>query len=699
MIPVLRDKQGNSKIPLAKSKLFWTGLLLKLLIAAFFASGFMEELFAPFGNHYIRNFDDPYTYFIQNGSGNEFPYPPLMLWLFSLPRLILSPLIPISEQFNIADALIYRLPLLLADFAILLVLMRWLKNKTREVLIWYWLSPVLIYINYFHGQLDVIPMALLFSSLYFLFRNKWMLSFLFIGLAIGTKTNMLLVLPFYFIYLLKNSHAGFKTAGISVLTLVSTILIINLPFISSEGMIQMVYNNPVQQQIFDLYYQFNSSLRIYFIPSVYFILTLYYFSFKFVNRDQLILFLAFTFLALTLMIAPMQGWYYWIMPLLVYFIIRQGTRAKQLFVLLSLLYFIYFGLTDNSDYFSAFRFNSDVSINSISNNGNDKALNIAFTLLQTCLALCGLMVYKNGIDSNVQAKFLSQPYLIGIGGDSASGKSTLSNALESVFEKHNTSIIRGDDMHKWERGNENWNVYTHLDPKANKLHEDLEHAKNLKSGRSIQRRNYDHNTGRFTLPKFIKPNKLIIFEGLHSFYLSNQSAVYDLKIFMEPDENLRMWWKVKRDVAKRGYTPEAVLEQLKKREEDSAKYIRTQAAQADILAKYYPIQAVDPLDQATQPSIGLSIKISNDLNLDRMLERLGNCKTLKIEHHYLSEQQEILFTGNISGDEIDMLAGMLIPELEEIGVYNTIWKDDYEGLMQFISVYVIFEKLRSESKN
>ena len=66
-------------------------------------------------------------------------------------------------------------------------------------------------------------------------------------------------------------------------------------------MIQMVYNNPVQQQIFDLYYQFNKTLRIYFIPAIYFILVLYYCTFKFVNRDQLILFLAFTFLTLALL--------------------------------------------------------------------------------------------------------------------------------------------------------------------------------------------------------------------------------------------------------------------------------------------------------------------------------------------------------------------------------------------------------------
>lgn len=699
---ILIDKRGKSKIPLAKSRLFWAGVIIKIGLSALFASGYMRDLFAPFANHYIGSgFDDPYQYFLENGSGNEFPYPPLMLWLFSLPRMILWPILPGAlEQFGMADSILFRIPLLIADFAILLVLMRWLKTKTRQVLIWYWLSPVLIYINYFHGQLDVIPMAFMMISLYLLFKNKWILSFLFIALAIGCKTNMVLVLPFYLLYLIRARQVDFKTFALSVLTLFVSVLLINLPYLGSEGMLKMVYDNPVQRQVFDLYYQFNSSLKIYFIPAVYFILVLYYFNFRFVNRDQLILFLAFTFLALTLMIAPMQGWYYWIMPLLVYFIIKQEGKEKYVFMMLSVLYFIYFGLIKDSDYIIAYNFDDwfakDADYFALN---SEKALNVAFTLLQTSLVLIGYLVFKNGIGSNIQTKFLSQPYLIGIGGDSASGKSTLSNALSDIFESENTSIIRGDDMHKWERGNENWNVYTHLDPKANKIHEDLEHARELKSGRSIKRRNYDHSTGKFTLPKFIKPNKLIVFEGLHSFYLNNQSSVYDLKIFMEPEERLRTWWKVQRDVAKRGYSPEKVMEQLKMREQDSQKYIRSQASQADIIACFFAINDIDPINQDVVPEIGLKFTVSNEIFMDDLIDRLAATKTLVVEHRYENEFQEFILKGEISKEQIENIADRCIPELEDIGIYNSEWKANFEGLLQLITCFVIFKRLKNKDIN
>lgn len=690
------DKRGRSKIPLAKSRLFWAGLAIKVIIACFFASGYMRDLFAPFANYFIGSgFDDPYSYFNTNGNGNEFPYPPLMLWLFSLPRAIVWPLIPGSiESFTFWDSLIYRIPLIVADFVILIILIRWLKTRTRQVLVWYWLSPVLIYINYFHGQLDVIPMAFMMSSLYLLFKNRWTWAFVCLSMAIACKTNMVLVVPFYGLYVFRSSQINIKTLLFALLGLIIPVMIINLPYFNSQGMWQMVYNNPVQQQIFDLYYQFNTTLRIYFIPAIYFTLVLYYFTFSFVNRDQLVLFLAFTFLALTLMIAPMQGWYYWIMPLMVYFVIKQSKREKYMLVLLSILYFVYFGLIQESDYSAAYIFGSDT--NNTTFNAGDKALNIAFTLLQTTLILLAYLVFKNGIGNNIQSKFLSQPYMIGIGGDSASGKSTLSNALSDVFESHNTSIIRGDDMHKWERGNENWNVYTHLDPRANKLHEDLEHARELKSGRSIKRRNYDHNTGKFTLPKFIKPNKLIVFEGLHSFYLSNQAEVYDLKIFMEPDDKLRTWWKVQRDVAKRGYSPEKVLEQLKMREEDSEKYIKSQASQADIIAKFYPLNEIDPVNQLIEPEIALKITLSNEVFPDSLIEQLNLVKSIELEHYYSNDHQELIFKGNISKEHIEQIADHCIPELEDIGIYDTDWKDNFEGLLQLVTTFVIFNRLNNK---
>lgn len=692
-----KDRLGRSKVPLAKSRLFWAGVLIKLILSLFFASGYLRGQFAPFGDQFIQSgFADPYDWFTAHGQGTAFPYPPLMLWLFSLPRLILSPLTGVDPAtFGIWESLIYRIPLFIADFTILLVLMRWLKTRIRQVLIWYWLSPVLIYINYFHGQLDVIPIAILFVSLYALFRNKWLFAYAALAASVGCKTNIVVVLPFYLLYQFRQNREDWRMPLLSLLTFLAVVFLINWPYLGSDGFISMVYNNPVQSQVFDLFYQFNKSLRIYFIPAIFFVLVLWYYTLRFVNRDQLTLFLTFGFLALTLMVAPMQGWYYWIMPLLIYFIIKQGPRERQVFVVLSLMYFGYFGLTPNCDYFNSCNLEAVNAYTAglADMEAGERPLNIAFTLLQTTLLLAGVMVYRKGISSNIQAKFLSQPYLIGIGGDSAAGKSTLTRDLAGIFGQQNTTVIRGDDMHRWERGDDNWKTHTHLDPKANRLHLDLAHTRQLKTGEGIHRSFYDHATGRFTLPQFIRPNKLIIFEGLHSFYLKDQSEIYDLKIYMEPEENLRKWWKVKRDVQKRSYSPEQVLQQLEQREEDSQKFIRSQRTRADIVASYYSTTPIDLHDTAAEPEIGLKLTIPENIHIDLLMELLGNTAGLNVRHQYTEDRQEMEITGTVSSTDIEAIAWELLPELEEIGVNDPVWGEGFNGVLQLITVYIIFNKI------
>lgn len=695
----LKDKFGKSKIPLKKSRLFWAGVLIKLVLSCLFASAYLKDQFAPFADYFIgHSFANPYEYFSQHGTGTEFPYPPAMLYIFSLPRLLLWPFTG-HDTFGIAASLIYRIPLFVADFTILIILMRWMKSRTRQVLIWYWLSPVLIYINYFHGQLDVIPIALLFVSLYFLFKSRWMFTFVFLAVAICCKTNIALVIPFYVIYLFRTPQVKFKNIPIALGTLIAIVLLINLPWAGSKGFVNMVYNNPVQQQIFDLFYQFNTTLKIYFIPAVYFVLVIWYASLRFVNKDQLILFLTFCFLALTLLVAPMQGWYYWIYPFIGYFVIKQGLRERQVFIILTLFYFAYFALAANSDYFNAFNLGerSGLTFCKLTGIEGDKLLNIVFTLLQTTLFLVGFLVFRKGISNNIQTKFLSQPYLIGIGGDSAAGKSTLTGALSAVFENNNTSIIRGDDMHKWERGNENWKEFTHLDPRANKLHEELVQSLKLKTGESVHRRFYDHGSGLFTLPNFIKANRLIIFEGLHSFYLKDQSDIYDLKIFMEPDEQLRIWWKVQRDVKKRNYTPQQVLEQLQKREEDSVKYIQSQRSKADIIASFFSLDKLDINNTETEPRLGIKLTVPDNISFDLLLHELKRVSQIEIEHHFTENKQEIKMTGSVNPADLEIIAYELLPEMEEIGIYSPEWKEGYEGLLQLMTMYTVINKLKYET--
>ena len=91
--------------------------------------------------------------------------------------------------------------------------------------------------------------------------------------------------------------------------------------------------------------------------------------------------------------------------------------------------------------------------------------------------------------------------------------------------------------------------------------------------------------------------------------------------------------------------------------------------------------------------------ISNGINLDLLIERLNLIDSLTLEHKYNNEHQELYFKGVISNEHIEHLADRCIPELEDVGIYNTKWKENYEGILQLISTFIIFNSMKNKYLN
>ncbi len=182
---------------------------------------------------------------------------------------------------------------------------------------------------------------------------------------------------------------------------------------------------------------------------------------------------------------------------------------------------------------------------------------------------------------------LSRCNIIAIAGDSGSGKTTLLNELTELFDRDNYLKLETDRYHKWERGNENYLQFTHLNPEANNLEKMSKDVYNLKIGSEIYSVDYDHDTGKFTQEEKIESKNNVILCGLHTLYNKNVNEIIDLKIFMDTDRELIKKWKIKRDVVERGYTIDKVLEQIKHRENDYNEYIKNQKYNADIIINFF----------------------------------------------------------------------------------------------------------------
>ena len=132
--------------------------------------------------------------------------------------------------------------------------------------------------------------------------------------------------------------------------------------------------------------------------------------------------------------------------------------------------------------------------------------------------------------------------LIGIAGGTGSGKTTLTRHLKEHFGD-NVTVIGHDSYYKRqvgktyeERARQN---YDHPDAFDTDLM--IEHLHELMEGRSIQCPVYsyvDHNRTDETVE--VKPNKVIIVEGILIFAHPVLREMFDIKIFVETDADVRI---------------------------------------------------------------------------------------------------------------------------------------------------------------
>ncbi len=182
----------------------------------------------------------------------------------------------------------------------------------------------------------------------------------------------------------------------------------------------------------------------------------------------------------------------------------------------------------------------------------------------------------------------SRPIILGIVGDSAAGKTTITQGLISLLGPERVTHVCTDDYHKYDRAERAALNITALNPECNYLdilELDLER---LHDGEPILKPVYDHSTGTLAKPRYVAPCEFVIVEGLLGFHTDVMRQFYDVKVYLDPPEDLRRVWKIKRDCSKRGYLPEEVVAELAKREADSANYIRPERQHADIVVRFYP---------------------------------------------------------------------------------------------------------------
>ena len=153
--------------------------------------------------------------------------------------------------------------------------------------------------------------------------------------------------------------------------------------------------------------------------------------------------------------------------------------------------------------------------------------------------------------------------VIGIAGGTGSGKSTLIKKIKEEFHdeitilSHDFYYKQHDDIPFEERKKLN---YDH--PNAFDTDLMIEHVRRLAAGETIERPVYDftiHN--RINETVLVRPAKVIVVEGILIFENKELLDLFDIKVFIDTDADVRIIRRILRDVNERGRTLESVVHQ------------------------------------------------------------------------------------------------------------------------------------------
>ncbi|MEG4999968.1 phosphoribulokinase [Microcoleus sp. B4-D4] len=182
--------------------------------------------------------------------------------------------------------------------------------------------------------------------------------------------------------------------------------------------------------------------------------------------------------------------------------------------------------------------------------------------------------------------------LIGVAGDSGCGKSTFLRRLTDLFGEDFVTVICLDDYHCLDRKQRKETGITALDPRANNFDLMAEQMKALKEGKAIDKPIYNHETGLLDPPERVDPNHIIVIEGLHPLYDERVRNLLDFSVYLDISDEVKIAWKIQRDMAERGHRYEDVLFAINARKPDFTAYIDPQKQYADVVIQVLPTNLI-----------------------------------------------------------------------------------------------------------
>ncbi len=159
---------------------------------------------------------------------------------------------------------------------------------------------------------------------------------------------------------------------------------------------------------------------------------------------------------------------------------------------------------------------------------------------------------------------MTKPFIIGIAGGTASGKTTVARKIIETLPGETASLLDLDsyykdlgDMTLEERKKQNFDH-----PESFDFDLLAEHLSALRAGQTIEKPIYSFEQHtRLPESTTIHPAQVIILEGILVLSQKPLRDLLDLKIYVDTDDDVRLSRRLTRDIKERGRTFDGVMEQ------------------------------------------------------------------------------------------------------------------------------------------
>jgi uridine kinase len=667
---------------------FWLGFFLRLLACLFLSPMAQNVWFVPFFDAWLAD-PTPIPWNAAAGlDARVFPYGPVMF--LSIAPLCLLGIILAPLGFN-PSVFAVRGAIFSADFILLLLLAHLFPRQERKLLALYWFSPLVLLANYWAGQLDVIPTVWLTAACLALRDYRFRVAGALAAAAAAAKLSVAVVFPFLILFLFRNRRfVGLRSHFIFTFSIVVA-LGLGLPLLTASYH-RLVMGTAEMSRFLD-FHLLLGDIPLFLTPIIYGCAIYVVAHIHRISFDLLLSLVGCALLTILLTTRTPPAWYIWFVPFLTAHALR--VRLQQ-----SLPVFLFVLTSSMCQYLF---WPSPIWL------GLDNYFTPEVWLEPRLIAICysvnlfaGIILLadtlRRDIFNNDIYQIGQKPVSIAIAGNSGVGKDRCARLMADLLGEDSVVQISGDDYHNWDRFGLMWKRLTHLSPKANQLERFAADVLSVLERKRILCRIYDHHTGRFKQQIYRRVGDFVIISGLHALYQEKLNAKFDLKVFLDMDERLRIFFKCRRDVVERGHSLERVMASIEKRRADAALHIAPQAQSADIVFRLEPLPGSDLGDYDVVPKLRLKVSLRRAMYVEALTKQLvvmGRLNVLPVEAGEFFEQS-FLIEGNSLFGQVGAIAQRLIPGLGDILAPQPGWREGLDGVIQLIFLCHLTQNCKEE---